>query len=281
MYKNRIGVIFSMKRLLEEGPDVLFDLGISCIQLNGNITMGFTEENAEKILSMLDGKIEISSFWCGWTPPTVWNFEDGPYTLGLVPAAYRGERLIQLKAGADFAKRLGAPNLVTHVGFLPEQAETEQYRGVLGAVRELAGYCRKIGIGFNFETGQETPVTLMRTIYDIGLENLGINFDPANIILYGKGNSVDAIDIFGDKIRGVHVKDGDYPTAPFRALGQERVVGEGTVNYPVFLPKLLKNGYTGDLYIEREISGEQQLQDIRKTILYIKELMKTAGEAEA
>ncbi len=281
MYNNRIGVIFSMKRLLEEGPGVLFDLGVSCIQLNGNITMGFTEENAEKILSMLDGKIDISSFWCGWTPPTVWNFEDGPYTLGLVPAAYRGERLVQLKAGADFAKRLGAPNLVTHVGFLPEQAENETYRGVLGAVRELAGYCRKIGIGFNFETGQETPVTLMRTIYDIGLDNLGINFDPANIILYGKGNPVDAIDIFGDKIRGVHVKDGDYPTAPFRALGHERVVGEGTVNYPVFLPKLLKNGYTGDLYIEREISGEQQLQDIRKTILYIKELMKTAGEAEA
>jgi len=273
MYQNRIGVIFSMKRLLEEGPGVLFDLGISCIQLNGNVTYGFTEENACKILEMLDGKIEISSFWCGWTPPSVWNFSDGPYTLGLVPSAYRGERLVQLKQGADFAKRLGAPNVVTHVGFLPEQAENETYRGVLGAIRELASYCRKIGIDFNFETGQETPVTLMRTIYDIGFDNVGINFDPANIILYGKGNPVDAIDIFGDRIKGVHVKDGDYPTAPFRALGKERVVGEGTVNYPVFLPKLLESGYTGDLYIEREISGEQQIADIKKTIDYIKQFL--------
>jgi len=113
----------------------------------------------------------------------------------------------------------------------------------------------------------------MRTIYDIGFDNVGINFDPANIILYGKGNPVDAIDIFGDRIKGVHVKDGDYPTAPFRALGKERVVGEGTVNYPVFLPKLLESGYTGDLYIEREISGEQQIADIKKTIDYIKQFL--------
>ncbi len=274
MYTNRIGVIISMQKLLEEGPDTLFELGVSCIQLHGSVTAGFTKENAEKILSMLDGKVAISSFWCGWTAPTMWNFEDGPYVLGLVPAAYRAERLAQLKCGADFAKRLGSPNLVTHVGFLPEQAETVEYRGVLGAVRELAGYCRKIGIDFNFETGQETPVTLMRTIHDIGYENMGVNLDPANLIMYGKGNPVDALDIFGDRIRGVHIKDGDYPTPPFRALGKERVVGEGTVNYPVFLPKLLKNGYKGDLYIEREISGEQQLADIRKTIFYISKLLK-------
>ena len=116
----------------------------------------------------------------------------------------------------------------------------------------------------------------MRTIHDIGYENMGVNLDPANLIMYGKGNPVDALDIFGDRIRGVHIKDGDYPTPPFRALGKERVVGEGTVNYPVFLPKLLKNGYKGDLYIEREISGEQQLADIRKTISYINALMETA-----
>ncbi len=141
-------------------------------------------------------------------------------------------------------------------------------------VRTIAQYCKSKGIGLNFETGQETPVTLMRVFQDAGCDNLGINLDPANLIMYGRGNPVDAIDIFGDKIRGVHVKDGDYPKDDFYKLGNEKVVGEGSVNYPVFLLKLLKQGYKGDLYIEREIAGEQQTIDIKKTIDYIKGLMK-------
>lgn len=274
MYNNKIGVIYQLPDLLKEnGADILFELGLDCVQIQCWDDTLLTEENAEKAKKALDGKIEISSFWCGWTGPGVWDFIDGPYTLGLVPAAYRGHRLKELKKGADFAAMLGSKNLVTHVGFIPEQPESELYREVISAVKNLAVYCESKGLGFNFETGQETPVTLMRAISDIGLDNLGINFDPANIILYGKGNPVDAIDIFGDRIKGIHVKDGDYPTGSFRELGKERVVGEGTVNYPVFLPKLLKSGYEGDLYIEREISGDQQIIDIKKTITYVKEYL--------
>lgn len=271
MYNNKIGVIYQLGDLLKEnGADILFELGLDCVQIQCWEPGLINAENAKKAKEILNGKIEISSFWCGWSGAAEWNFIDGPYTLGLVPDAYRANRVNELLNGADFAKELGARNLVTHVGFLPEQPESELYRGVLSAVRKVASYCQQIGIGFNFETGQETPVTLMRAISDLGLDNLGINLDPANLILYGKGNPVDALDIFGDKIKGVHVKDGDYPTGTFRELGKERVVGEGTVNYPVFLPKLLKNGYTGDLYIEREISGDQQIIDIRKTIDYVK-----------
>lgn len=274
MYNNKIGVIYQLSDLLKEnGADILFELGLDCVQIQCWDDTLLTEENAEKAKKALDGKIEISSFWCGWTGPAVWDFIDGPYTLGLVPAAYRGIRLKELKKGADFAALLGSKNLVTHVGFIPEQPESELYREVISAVKNLASYCEAKGLGFNFETGQETPVTLMRAISDIGFDNLGINFDPANIILYGKGNPVDAIDIFGDRIKGIHVKDGDYPTGSFRELGKERVVGEGTVNYPVFLPKLLKSGYEGDLYIEREISGDQQIIDIKKTITYVKEYL--------
>lgn len=115
---------------------------------------------------------------------------------------------------------------------------------------------------------------MMRMIADLENDYVGINLDPANLILYGKGNPVDALDIFGERVRGVHVKDGDYPKGNFYKLGEERVVGEGSVNYPGSLPKLLKNGYKGDLYIEIEISGEQQTKDIIKTIKYVKELMQ-------
>jgi len=274
MYNNKIGVIYQLPDLLKEnGEAILFELGLDCVQIQCWDDTLLTEENAKIAKSKLDGKIKISSFWCGWTGPAAWNFIDGPYTLGLVPEAYRGMRIKELKKGADFAALIGSENLVTHVGFIPEQPESELYRGVISAVSNVASYCQAKGLGFNFETGQETPVTLMRAITDIGLDNLGINFDPANIILYGKGNPVDAVDIFGDKIKGVHVKDGDYPTGSFRELGKERVVGEGTVNYPVFLPKLLEKGYKGDLYIEREISGDQQIIDIKKTITYVKEYL--------
>ena len=114
----------------------------------------------------------------------------------------------------------------------------------------------------------------MRLIKDTGCDNVGINLDPANLILYGKGNPVDSVDIFGEYIRGVHVKDADY-TTDYYHLGNERVVGEGSVNFPVFFSKLLKKGYTGDFIIEREISGEQQTIDIKRTIKYLKELMET------
>ena len=274
MYNNKIGVIYQLSDLLKEkGEEILFELGLDCVQIQCWDDSLLTEENAEKAKAKLGDKIKISSFWCGWSGPAVWDFIDGPYTLGLVPEAYRGMRIKELKKGADFAVMLGSPNLVTHVGFIPEQPECELYRGVISAVKNVASYCKDRGLGFNFETGQETPVTLMRAINDIGLDNLGINLDPSNIILYGKGNPVDAVSIFCDKIKGVHVKDGDYPTGTFRELGKERVVGEGTVNYPVFLPKLLENGYEGDLYIEREISGDQQIIDIKKTITYVKEYL--------
>lgn len=275
MYNNKIGTIYDLGKLISDGgEEILFELGLDSIQLECWDESLLTDENAKKAKEKLGDKIEITSFWCGWSGPQIWNFIDGPYTLGIVPEAYRGIRLKELKKGADFAEKVGSPNLVTHFGFIPEQPECELYRSVISAVRDIATYCNDKGLGFNFETGQETPVTLMRAISDVGSLNLGINLDPVNLILYGKGNPIDAISIFGDKIKGVHVKDGDYPDGNFREIGKERVVGEGSVNYPVFLPKLLESGYKGDLYIEREISGEQQIIDIKKTIEYVKKYLK-------
>lgn len=273
MYSNSIGVIYMLSELLEHGPEKLFNLNIDCIQLNCWDTALMTEANAKAAKAMLKDRIRISSFWAGWSGPQVWNFIDGPHTLGITPPAYRFHRINELLKGADFAAWLGSPDIVTHVGFIPEQPSCPEYRDIVQAVKTIANYCEGKGLHFNFETGQETPVSLMRLIKDVGNENLGINLDPANLILYGRGNPVDSLDIFNGYIRGVHVKDGDYPTENFYELGRERVVGEGMVNFPVFLPKLLNQGYIGDLYIEREISGDQQITDIMKTIAYLKELM--------
>ena len=129
------------------------------------------------------------------------------------------------------------------------------------------------GQTFLFETGQETPVTVLRAIEEIGLDNVGINFDTANLMLYGKGNAADAVLVFGKYIRDTHIKDGFYPTDGTN-LGREVAAGEGLANLPLVLRRLKDVGYTGPFTIEREISGEEQIADIqhaRQLLLSIEE----------
>jgi L-ribulose-5-phosphate 3-epimerase len=260
--KMKIGVIISLNDRVEEEFRQVKGLGLPTCQLNGWNQAFFTPEMAERVKEASRvNRVEITSFWCGWEGPAVWDNREGPLTLGIVPVAYRYDRLKMLIRGADFARLIGVSSLTTHVGFIPENCNDPEYPGVLSALRIIAQYCRGCGLDFLFETGQETPVTLLRTIEDLGLDNVGINLDPANLILYGKGNPVDALDVIGRFVRGVHAKDGLYP-ASGRVLGVEVPLGEGKVNVPVFVRRLKEIGYDGALTIEREISGEQQTRDI-------------------
>lgn len=277
-YSNAIGIIQKLSWFFDQEEkallDEMIDAGLETVQVLVNDFDLMTEAHAEQLMKMTEGRLRITSVWCSWTGPSVWNFVDGPGTLGLVPEAYRGHRLMELKRGADFAKQLGVHDMTTHVGFIPEQPCYDGYRGLVAAVSNIAAYCAERDLFFNFETGQETPVTLMRLFSDVGRDNLGINLDPANLIAYGRGNPIDALNIYNGKIRGVHIKDADYPQGDFYRLGRERLVGEGSVNFPVFLPKLLAGGYQGDLYIEREITGRERADDVIKTIQYVKKFLE-------
>ena len=181
-------------------------------------------------------------------------------------------RLEALKRWADFAVELGAPAIVTHCGFLPENMTDPEYEPLCVAVHEIGNYCKQRNLGFWFETGQETPVTLLRYIEAVGLDNLGINLDPANLLMYGRGNPIDALDVFGKYVRCLHAKDGAVPTTGTH-LGPEKKVGEGMVRFPEFMEKLFATGFDGDLIIEREISGEQQNTDIADTVVYLKRFL--------
>lgn len=261
--EHRIGTIVSVQSLLAVSADPLRELSLNCCQVNCWDPEALTPDNAKRVRGVLGEDIAITGFWAGWPRPSVWDFADGPLTLGLVPPAYRAERIRALQRGADFASWLGVEDLVTHVGFIPENPATTEYRDLVVAVREVARYCLNLGLYFDFETGQETPITLMRTIEDVGLSNLGINLDPANLLMYGKANPVDAVDIYRDRVRSVHVKDGRYPSDP-RRLGEETPVGEGLVDFPALVSRLRRYGYNGAWIIEREIRGPQQAEDIRR-----------------
>lgn len=249
--------------------------GIHHCQLVSWLPEYWNDAQAEMIRqAFAAGGMEITAFWCGWVGPKKWNFTEGPETLGLVPPAYRHIRMQNLLDGAAFAKKLGIADVVTHMGFIPENPSDPNYPGVLAAVRFVAEELKKNGQNLLFETGQETPVTLLRMIEDVGTGNVFVNLDPANLILYGKGNPVDALDVFGAYVRGVHAKDGLYPTDGIK-LGCEVKVGCGKVNFPVLLQGLKNCGYDGSLTIEREIKGEQQLIDIVETVHYLEKLLDT------
>ena len=158
------------------------------------------------------------------------------------------------------------------MGFLPENVTDPNYIPVLSAIKELARYARKNGQHLLFETGQETPVTLLRYIEESGCDNLGINLDPANLILYGKGNPVDAVEVFGKYVRDVHAKDGFYPTNS-KALGKECALGRGRVDFPRLISALREVGYDDTIIIEREISGEEQKRDILSAAELLKSLI--------
>jgi sugar phosphate isomerase/epimerase len=272
MYNLDIGVIVPLEELLEHGTKNLEELGLDVCQINAWHVENLTKENAEKLLAVTKGKIKISSLWVGWPGPRVWDFIEGPATLGLVPKEFRYVRMEALKAGAKFAKEIGVKDIVTHVGFIPENPSTTEYLETVSTIKHVALEAKKLGIYFNFETGQETPTTLLRTIEDVGLDNLGINLDPANLLMYGKANPVDAVDLYKGLIRSVHVKDGKYPTNG-RDLGEEKPVGEGLVNFPVLLDKLIKYNYKGPLIIEREISGPEQKKDILKAKKMLEDIL--------
>ena len=249
------------------------DLGFKSCQITCWNHSVLDAELAEKINAACKKyDVKISTVWVGWSGPTAWNFTEGPVTLGIVPVDYRYDRMKEIMHGSDFAKMLGVDQIATHFGFLPESPTDAQYAPILAAIKHLARHCKANGQYLLFETGQETPVTILRFIEDSGMDNLGINLDPANLILYGKANPVDAVGIFGKYVRDVHAKDGNYPTNG-RNLGEETALGKGSVNVPALVAKLKEVGYDGPLTIEREIDGDEQIRDILMAKSMLEELI--------
>ena len=246
--------------------------GMECCQISCWDPTAYTDELAEQInQAVKETGVEVSTLWAGWSGPKEWNFTGGPMTLGLVPPAYRMQRAEELIRAAEFAAKIGVTRVATHVGFLPENMNDPEYLGVVAILRHVIGKFKALGINFLFETGQETPVTLLRVIEEIGMDNVGINMDTANLILYGKANSADAITVFGKYVMDTHIKDGFYPTDGKR-LGKEVKVGEGLANIPEVVKRLNEAGYKGNYIIEREIEGEQQVKDILETVNFLRKI---------
>ena len=272
--KPKLGLIVSLRSDPREEIEKVKNLGFQTCQVSCWDMSLYTREVAEKLKQAVEeNEVEITTLWTGFSGRAVWNFTEGPLTIGLVPPDKREKRLKELKKASEFAGWIGVESLTTHVGFIPENPNDPVYITLIDVLKEAAGFLEDRGQSFWFETGQETPVTLLRTIEDVGADNLGVNYDPANLLMYGKANPIDALDILGEYIRDVHAKDGEYPKSG-RQLGEEKPLGEGRVNFPVFISKLKELNYSGSLTIEREIRGPQQIIDIKRGKKYLEELLQ-------
>jgi L-ribulose-5-phosphate 3-epimerase len=266
----RLGLILGIGRDPNDAIAKVHDLGLPTCQV-------FVDEIdsalAGRVRQALDKyQIEATSLVVGGPGKEVWDFYDGPLTIGLVPRETREARVAHIKKASDFAKQCGIDAVQTHCGFIPENPNAPVYKETIAAMHEVAGYCKRNGQNFRYETGQETPITLVRAIQDVGLDNQGVNFDLANLILYGKANPVDAIELLAPYVQGIHAKDGMWPTNP-RKLGEEVPIGKGKVDFPRIIARLKEINYRGAVTVEREISGPQQVEDVRAAKAYLEKLI--------
>jgi L-ribulose-5-phosphate 3-epimerase len=268
--KMRLGIILGVPKQPDAAIKRVHDLGFPTCQVS---VQDVSAESAANLRTALDHYgVEATSAVATGPGKEIYDFYQGPLTIGLVPREYRLQRIAHMKAVSDFAVKAKIPAVQGHCGFIPENPNDSLYQETVEAIRAVASYCKQNGQKFRCETGQETPITLVRAIRDVGLDNVGVNFDAANLIMYGKANPVEAVDILGPYIQGVHAKDGLYPTDP-KELGKEVPIGQGKVNFPAFIARLKQIGYRNPLTIEREISGEKQTADILVSKAYLEKLI--------
>src|SRR5690349_309938 len=267
----RLGLIIGIGKDPDAAMAKVRDLGLPTSQVSVD---EFEIELVGKLRQALEKhQVEATSLVVGGPGKEVWDLYQGPLTIGLVPRETRAARIAHIKKASDFAKQCGIEAVQTHCGFIPENPNDPVYKETVAAMREVAAYCKRNGQNFRYETGQETPITLVRAMQDVGLDNQGVNFDLANLILYGKANPVDAIELLGPYVQGIHAKDGLWPTNP-KELGQEVPIGKGKVDFPRIIARLKEMNYRGAVTIEREISGAQQMEDVRSAKAYLEKLIE-------
>lgn len=188
-------------------------------------------------------------------------------TGGLVPDATWEENWRNIKRIAALAERLDLKLVTFHAGFLPPEETVPDFAKLFDRIARVADLFEEEGIDLGFETGQETAETLRSFLEKLNRPNVGVNFDPANMILYDQGDPIAALRTLGPWLKQCHIKDATRTKVP-GTWGEEVVVGTGQVDWKAFLATLKEIGFNGDLCIERE-AGARRVADIRAARDYL------------
>jgi len=280
MEKWPIGVFASIDAGLGVHLDVVRELGIPTIQLHAPSKASRTQAKAEAFCDVLrEMGVAITVVFGGFEGESYADIPTTARTVGLVPPETRAARTAEMKEIADFARLLGVDAVGLHVGFVPHEAGDPLYHGAVAVTQEICDHCRANGQRLHLETGQESPESLLRFHGDVGRDNLFVNFDPANMILYGSGEPIEALGKVGHLVQSVHCKDAKWAASPGREWGREVPLGEGDVGIETFLRTLNELGYAGPLTIEREIpqEPERQKEEIGRGVRLLEGLKRDLG----
>lgn len=279
MEKWPIGVFASVDAGLGVHLDVAQELGIPTVQVHAPHQQTRTPEAARNFVQRCQAAgITITCVFGGFDGESYADIPTTIRTVGLVPEATRAARLAEMTEISDFAALIGCNAVGLHVGFVPTDRTSSNYKNLIAATQDLLDHVNGNGQTLHLETGQESAEHLLEFIHDVQRDNLFINFDPANMILYGSGEPIDALKKVGKLVRSVHCKDGKWAPEGQRgkSWGSEVALGEGDVGMETYLRTLLEVGYTGPLTIEREIAHDRDRQkaDIGKAVNLLNSLKK-------
>lgn len=277
MEKWPIGVFASLDAGLGVKLEVARELSVPTIQLHAPHQATRTQANADAFLKRLEEYgIRLTCVFGGFEGESYADIPTVARTVGLVPPATRAARTQEMKEIADFAKLLGCQTVALHIGFVPHDRRLPLYQEIVAVARDVCDHCQQNGQALHLETGQETADDLLSFIHDVERDNLFINFDPANMILYGTGEPIAALKKVARYVKSIHCKDGKWAQNPGKEWGQEVPLGQGDVGMENYLRTLQEIGYDGPLTIEREIPQDpaRQKGEIGHAIKLLTELKK-------
>jgi L-ribulose-5-phosphate 3-epimerase len=261
-----VGVMFWAER---DHLAEIKSLGVRCGQLGiaGGMDLDQTAgEDWKTALKQED--FTLVTVFAGYNGESYADIPTVQRTVGFIPPETRQEREERTKQVSDFAAVLGVRSIACHVGFVPEDHEHPDYIAVREMVRRICDHAGHHLQTFALETGQEPAATLLSFFKDVDRPNLRVNFDPANMILYGTGDPIEALRLLAPHVVSVHCKDGDWPPQNVPgALGSERPLGKGSVGMERFVNTLKEIKFTGPLNVEREAENqEERIRDIREAV---------------
>lgn len=258
--------------------DFAKEIGLKYIQMHTPSKEARTPEKAAAFKARLKelGLTPLVVF-CGFEGESYADIPTTKKTIGLVPPETRAARFEEVKEIANFAKAIGCDVVGIHIGFIPLKSEDPKaHEDLVKVAQELCDYLASQGQRLHLETGQETADGLLAFLEDVNRPNLFVNFDPANMILYGSGEPIEALKKIGKYVRSVHAKDALWAKNPGKEWGQEVPFGQGQVNARKFIETLKEVGYTGPITIEREIPDQPERQ--KKEIIEAKNLIESIAK---
>ncbi len=256
-----LGVFASIDAGFGVDLDVAYELRVPTMHLHAPHKEKRTAETAADFRNRIASLgMRVTVVFAGFEGESYADIPTVISTVGLVPKATRESRLAELKEIIDFTAILGIDATGLHIGFVPHDQADPDFVAIVRATRSVCDYASQRNINIHLETGQEPADVLLGFLSAVDRSNLFINFDPANMILYGCGEPLPALEQLASYVRSVHCKDATWSDQPGVTWGEETPLGKGDVNFAEYLATLNKIGYNGPLTIEREISQEPDRQ---------------------